>query len=653
MNYITYISDQVQRLKRFEERGCESALNHITLKDLESRYPHSSQADQAFVDKKIDSSEFLPSIEDPERREELRQALYTLQGPFLTLRTLGEDLKVLQRTQGRLAGLLNQGEKKQSKKQTARQYFTEYFGQRFQELYKRKANVDCWTSSEQFVARCYEMLFLHLLRTVEFNAQISEADLMSLAERVFVGQPDRTTDTIKTVRSAFSDAQEGKDDIAIDKRHGMALFGHPEATRLLYTDNLQRSRITRRQLRPAHLSRDIACIFLYGKVFEHPKALVHSKTTCSQVRSSESSVDTCPTPIEQRSCTSRLQEPDLDADVPLCAPKIPTGRNQAFSGRAMPVNLGFLRPEFLVHKNAGLAATDVDQSATGYYGTSNCSRRTTTHTESRSSIYDCSDLEILEAPNPSRRPRLKSGVLAQSLRAISSEIGSLAGTNDSNTLSMTSGETCIPLPGIDAPHHEVPSNINIGKNRRLSQSVLTPSSIYSSETLIKHKEASPRHISPDPFHKLSTAYLQFGIVASDLDTPTGNALGKPGLGRADPNIPITNSIPAKTNPNEPELYVTFIATEHWSGNKIAVVKFTEHYIKTFYHNQRTLDNRKESTRFWHWKRDPGEENFGQVEYRDLEQLMSGIEINRPKVIYIQSSDIGWVDTTRFGASELS
>ena len=51
------------------------------------------------------------------------------------------------------------------------------------------------------------------------------------------------------------------------------------------------------------------------------------------------------------------------------------------------------------------------------------------------------------------------------------------------------------------------------------------------------------------------------------------------------------------------------------------------------------------SRFWHWKRFPGEERFGKVVYESLQDLMSGIKFNKPEVIYIESDKIGSLDTT--------
>lgn len=636
-----------------------------------------SQIDRAFLEKKIDSSEFLPEIKGPERREALKKALYALQGPFLTFRTLGEDLKVLQRVQGRLAGLLSHRDQKQTKKQTVRQYLTDYFGERFQELYTLNTDVDCWTSSGQFVTRCYEMVFLHMLRTVEFKTEISEADLLSLAQRVFLGQPDRTTDIIKTARPAPVDVQEGKDDIAIDKRHGMALFHHPEASRLLYIDDLQQPHITGHHVRPAHLSRDIACIFMYGKVLGQSKAIVHLESTCNLVRASESQMEICSTPIEQSSCTPRLQESVSDDIVSPCTIEVLVGRKQAFSGRAMPVQRVSLplKSPLSAHKNVDIAETDVTESVSGYYGTSNFGHRATAHTEKESSTYGCSDLKNLPIFNSSRRPHIENGFTTQSLKAIDSEMRTLAESYCSRTLSMSSAKTCVTPSVLDAPDHAILSSINRNGKSRLPEPVRTPSSIYSSTLYEEPRNIPSVKIPLNPaLNRFSKDYQALVITPSDLDSPNGKNSRKPGKSENYPKDPVTDEVTSKLNSSEPgpldnprhsvslstaangegeDMYVTFIATERGSDKKTVVVKCTDHYIKTFYNSQRLLDNDKEFTRFWHWKRVPENESYGRVEYQDLDQLMDGIKTNRPEVVYIKSNEIGSVDTARFGAFQLS
>lgn len=194
-----------------------------------------------------------------------------------------------------------------------------------------------------------------------------------------------------------------------------------------------------------------------------------------------------------------------------------------------------------------------------------------------------------------------------------------------------------------------------------------PSSIYSSTLYEPTGISSPKpplsSTLDSTFHRFSKDYLQFGIAASDLNSPIGNGVRKPGTSRHGHiapfakdgiwknelkqielmrNSPSSRCSSTAKNEKSNDVYVKFTATEHRSGNKTVVVKFTEHYIQTFYHSQKLEDK---DSRFWHWKRFPGEERFGKVVYESLQDLMSGIKFNKPEVIYIESDKIGSLDTT--------
>lgn len=244
-----------------EDDTVVAAFNHPSAKRLEARNPHLSEADLSFILHEFRSDEFLPDMLDLPRRGEIQRRLCAFQGPFLTFETLSEDLKVVIRIQKRLRFLLPHKQQHQN----VRLYMVKYFRHRFAELYLNEPDATYWGTEEEFALKCYEMLFLHLLRTVASETCISRTNLDRLAERVFRNQQAESADMILTAAPEYCTSTSlDVQDMPIESRHGMSLFTHTEASRYLFRDQLQMPYSAGRFANPASLARDIACIFLYG-----------------------------------------------------------------------------------------------------------------------------------------------------------------------------------------------------------------------------------------------------------------------------------------------------------------------------------------------------------------------------------------------------
>ena len=238
-----------------------AAVQHPSVKKLESRNPYSSENDLSFVVEQFRSKHFLPDVSDLSRRREVEKAICAFRGPFLTFETLAHDLRVLMRMQARLKPCL----KERPKGESLRTYLVQYFRGKFRKLHCEWPDATYNETEDQFADECYVTLFLHLLRTASCETRVESRDLGLMAMRIFKGEESEGEDTILIVsprncRSIVPITQ----DVPIESRHGMQLFRRTEAALYLYRNRLLASRSGSKFAAPADLARDIACIFLYG-----------------------------------------------------------------------------------------------------------------------------------------------------------------------------------------------------------------------------------------------------------------------------------------------------------------------------------------------------------------------------------------------------
>lgn len=261
-NYIQYIAQRARQLTLGGDDAVTAAVQHPSVKQLESRDPHSSRADLSFVAELFSSEHFLPDVSNLSRRREVEEALYASPGPFLTFETLSYDLKVLMHMQDVLKPCLEEKPRGES----VRAYLTQYFRERFKSFHCKWPDTTYPETEEHFANDCYVTLFLHLLRTAYSRTHIESRDLNLMAMRIFKSEKTEDQDVILIASPRYRmPVVQGAQDVPIESRHGMKLFKRAEAALYLFRDQLQVRRSASEFAAPADLARQTACIFLYGK----------------------------------------------------------------------------------------------------------------------------------------------------------------------------------------------------------------------------------------------------------------------------------------------------------------------------------------------------------------------------------------------------
>ncbi|KAL5402256.1 hypothetical protein PMIN04_013018 [Paraphaeosphaeria minitans] len=129
---------------------------------------------------------------------------------------------------------------------------------------------------EAFVARCYQHVFLHTLRTAWPKGSIHMTQLSRLARRVFNGllvddqnhdpcnlsedEDDIATRTPASMLPSYLDSEV----VDMSKRHGMTLFKSKAAAGCLYGDQVLEGQFPEPPISQSFMAKHIVCIFLFG-----------------------------------------------------------------------------------------------------------------------------------------------------------------------------------------------------------------------------------------------------------------------------------------------------------------------------------------------------------------------------------------------------
>lgn len=369
MNYLNYMMSQYQAITHHDP-DVLVAINHASLKQLESRAPAMSTADHDFILERFESKDFLPGLlSDTKLREKVKDAVCQSRGPFLTFQTLAEDLRVMLRIQDRLRAFLGTGLRRDSDcegdSDTARQKMEVYFMNKYTKLQLASSPVPArFSTPKAFATHCYELLFLHMMRTAASKIPIVEQQLDDLVRRVF-GDNVHDLDNAMVTDSAIEiDPPEGwlsmavnSQDVPLAKRHGPALFKDPAATHLLFHNQLCAPYAPGTSVSPASMGRDIVSILLHGT----PLAPASESSAASCVSNSVRRVTEA-----LSSYRSDSPEENHDCSSSRCSPRISTTGWSVLSEKQAAVTWG--RPR-IVEKNTIVGGPSAARSEVALWDT--------------------------------------------------------------------------------------------------------------------------------------------------------------------------------------------------------------------------------------------------------------------------------------------
>ena len=232
-------------LLNFDSRVVHAA-DAASIMMLQSRAPTVSKEDRSFLEAKFNDVSLFPLLTYQTLRQGVKRAVFR-QGPILTVTTLQIDIRVLKtRILQPLRPVL--GRMRTKEKHTVQNKLLPRFEKKYAE-YQPIPKM----SEREFARRCYERLFLHLLRGTSPARPLDQADIQSIADE----------ECFQSGRESI-EAKVGGDELAVDKRHRPKLFKNSSATAALLP-------VMIRQLHPfccsvnaAFMVKHLASLFLCG-----------------------------------------------------------------------------------------------------------------------------------------------------------------------------------------------------------------------------------------------------------------------------------------------------------------------------------------------------------------------------------------------------
>jgi hypothetical protein len=274
-NYLHHAASQWEDITLHEHPAVVQSLDPDSIAILESRAPLLSRRDRDYIGGAFKRGDMLPQLRDAALRESVMEAVCR-QGPILTLATFAKDLRALKsRVHQPLMSVL--GVMRVARKDTLRKRIHRVFEREFDGLSESGERLAAsMIRKEAFVARCYQHVFLHTLRTARPRKPIHMTQLSRLARRVFNGplvddqnhdpcnlsedEDDIATRTPAGMLPSYLDSE----DIDASKRHGVPLFNSKAATRCLYGDQVLEGQFPEPPISQSFMAKHIVCIFLFG-----------------------------------------------------------------------------------------------------------------------------------------------------------------------------------------------------------------------------------------------------------------------------------------------------------------------------------------------------------------------------------------------------
>src|SRR6266567_3178606 len=137
------------------------SLNTVTVQQVESRAPSVSSSDREHIFHKFDKREIFQSLADNEDRGRVKQEIEK-QGLILTLNTFRLDMHILDRIHASLVNCLGEMEPADTLRQKIQDLFRSHFY--ITPAHDNGMPQDLDTQFSNLARRCYEHLFLHMLR---------------------------------------------------------------------------------------------------------------------------------------------------------------------------------------------------------------------------------------------------------------------------------------------------------------------------------------------------------------------------------------------------------------------------------------------------------------------------------------------------------
>jgi hypothetical protein len=279
-NYLTHMQSQWKDILLEFDAQVVAATDAETILMLQSRAPAFSQEDRSFLAKRFEERLLFPRLTNETLRKAVEEAVYR-QGPILTVKTFACDVKIL-RT--RIFAPLSEalGPMRTSKNTTVRTKLLKYFRDRYIERVPTAIGV-C-AAKEHYAIRCFERLFLQLIRTATGTLSLSESDIRTLAQQEFLAMSSNNRNESPTLED---DCVE----LPVEKRHGVWLFKRAAVTDSLLANVLRKPQPLGSPISDSFMLKHIISLFLFGTPPSAPSGTSVARSSPRSVaRSSPGSV---------------------------------------------------------------------------------------------------------------------------------------------------------------------------------------------------------------------------------------------------------------------------------------------------------------------------------------------------------------------------
>jgi hypothetical protein len=243
---------------------------------LQSRAPSLSSVDRTYVVRKFENGELFHKLADEDVREAVKTAVCN-QGLILSLQTIAKDVRILRRRiHSPLTAFL--GTMRRKVGDTIRRKTQHFFEELFDDLCVSEQQVAVVSVDERsrFAERCYQHLFLYMMRAERPKGSISKKQLETMACREFrhmycAHQFDNIDD--RNVSEADIDIRKPTmlppdspelADMQVEKRHGNSLFDGGASKGYMYLDQIRKPHDLEVQISASFLRKEIVNIFLFG-----------------------------------------------------------------------------------------------------------------------------------------------------------------------------------------------------------------------------------------------------------------------------------------------------------------------------------------------------------------------------------------------------
>lgn len=271
INYLQQVASQWEDITLQWNPTVVRSFDPESIGMLHSRAPVMSKHDHDYIVHIFDRGQVLPRLTDSALRRAVKAATCR-HGPILSLTTFAEDVRLLQSCVCEsLTSVLTNMSRPQD--DTLRKRVHRILGMEFDILYRsHELPITNTMQREEFIGRCYQHIFLHVLRAAPAKGSISRTHIAKLAQQEFhrrygtCNLINEEGDILIEAPPGAIPSAHGSDDIEVSRRHGNTLFRSVSATRLMYSDHIRDHRLIRSPVTVTFMANHIARIFLFGSV---------------------------------------------------------------------------------------------------------------------------------------------------------------------------------------------------------------------------------------------------------------------------------------------------------------------------------------------------------------------------------------------------